>query len=342
MVTMQDVARAAGVSAMTVSNVLAGRGRVSDATRRTVLAEVERLGYEVDLSARRLRAGRTGAIALVVPFYDHVFYGEFAADAARAAAAAGLHLVVEQTGATREGELRALSTARLRTYDGVLLSPIGLSDADLDRLHTRVPVVLLGERPSHPRFDHVAMPNVDGACLATARLIEGGARRVAICGGDPGGSDTMPALRAEGWRLAHERAGLAADPRLALDAGDHTAAGARAGVARALGRGAEVDAIFAVTDQVAIGAVAGLADAGLAAGADVEVIGFDNLRIAREVAGGISTIDPGSAWIAERAVALLRARIDGSTAPPAHLTSSATLVERATTRDRARTQGRTR
>ncbi|MDN3311836.1 LacI family DNA-binding transcriptional regulator [Microbacterium oryzae] len=333
MVTMSDVASAAGVSVMTVSNVLNERGRVSAQTRLRVLEKVKETGYEIDLTARRLRAGRTDTVALVVPHFDHAYFGELAARLAPAFGAKGKHLVVEQSGASREGELAALSAARLRMYDGVLLSAVGLSFEDLDRISVRTPIVLLGEQRVPERFDHITMANAEGARLATARLLESGARRIAIVGGEePSRAPSMASQRTRGWERAHVELGADADRGLVVQLRPHDAPTARDAIRKMLERDERVDAVFAVTDQVGIGVVAGLTDMGLRVPDDLQVIGFDDLALARHVAGGLSSVDPGSDWIAAQAVDILEARMAGAAFAPRHLVSPVRLVLRGTTK----------
>lgn len=336
MVTMSDVAAAAGVSVMTVSNVLNDRGRVGGETRERVLEKIRETGYEVDLTARRLRVGRTDTVALVVPHFDHAYFGDLAARLSDAFAGTGRHLVVEQSGASREGELAALSSARLRMYDGVVLSTVGLAFEDLDRISIPTPVVLLGEQEVPERFDHVTMSNVEGGRLATEHLLAAGARRVAIIGGEVGGGvPTMPSQRTRGWMAAHEQAGRSVDPSLVIGLPEHDAPGARDAVRRAVIEGGAPDAMFAVTDQVAIGAIAGLLDAGLRVPEDVRIVGFDDLALARHVCGGVSTISPGTQWITEKAVEILEARMRGEEFPTRHLMSPARLEIRATSQEPA-------
>lgn len=330
-VTMSDVARAAGVSVMTVSNVINGRPRVGADTRLRVLEVVADLGYEVNLSAKRLRAGKSGTVGLVVAQLDHLYFGELAARFAAAFARQGVHVVVEQSGASPEGELSAISHARLQMYDGVLLSVVGLTYRDVDRLHTSVPLVLLGEQEMPPRFDHLSMANVDGARLATGHLLDRGCRRVAIVGGAPPDSAVgMAGLRSDGWRLAHAERGLVADERLVLELTSQEANQARARVTAALREGLEIDGVFAVTDQDALGVLVALRDAGLAVPEDVALVGFDNLAIGELF--GLSTIDPGNDWLVDQAVRLLERRIAGGEPEPEHLLSPVRLVERSTTR----------
>ena len=102
MVTMQDVARQAGVSVMTVSNVINGRPHVRDATRDRVLTAIDDLGYAVNAAARSLRQGRTGVIGLAIPDIDRPYFGQLAELIIARAAADGYEVVIEHTGADRE------------------------------------------------------------------------------------------------------------------------------------------------------------------------------------------------------------------------------------------------
>lgn len=331
-VTMSDVARAAGVSVMTVSNVVNDRPRVSAETRARVLGVVAELGYEVNLSAKRLRAGRAGTVALIVPRFDHPYFGELAARYVAAFAEHGIHVAVEQSGASREGELSAVSRARLQMYDGVLLSVVGQTYDDVDRLHTGVPIVLLGEQEMPARFDHVMLANVEGAELATGLLLDRGRRAIAIVGGVPTGTDTgMADLRTQGWRRAHATRGLVADEDLVIDLPLQETAEAREQVAAALDRGVRFDAIFAITDQDAIGAMAALHDAGLSIPQDVAVIGFDNLALGANLRPSLSSVDPSNDWAVKESVRLLRCRISGDASAPEHLTAPVRVVERSST-----------
>jgi DNA-binding LacI/PurR family transcriptional regulator len=324
---------------MTVSNVLTGRKRVAEDTRRRVLAAVDDLGYELNLTARHLRAGRTNTVALVVPRFDHPYFGELAARLARRLATSGRNLVVEQSGASREGELEALSLARLHLYDGVLLSVVGMTPDDVERLRTTVPVVLLGERDLPVRFDQVRMDNVEGARLATAHLLGTGSRRVAAVGGSMTGRG-MTYLRTVGWRRAHEEAGLPVDDALVLPAGQSDLADGRDAVRRLVHDGTPFDGVFAFTDTLATGVLAGLAEAGLRVPQDVQVVGFDNLDASEFLVPPLSTVDPGHDAMTDHALRLLDRLIDPAhdagrepaAIEPEHVTGPVSLVLRGTTR----------
>ena len=124
--TMHDVARVAGVSIKTVSNVINDYPHVRPGTRDRVNEAIEQLDYRPNLSARGLRSGRTGVIGLAVPSLRENYFAELADAVIRAAEKRGLGVMVEQTSGQRDGELLAVSTSRPRFLDGLLFSPVSL------------------------------------------------------------------------------------------------------------------------------------------------------------------------------------------------------------------------
>jgi DNA-binding LacI/PurR family transcriptional regulator len=331
---MTDVARRAGVSTMTVSNVINGRSqRVSEPTKQRVLATIAELGYQVNLTARNLRMGRTGAVGLAVPGFAPGYYGELADRLAVRFAAHGLRLAVERTGGSRSAELDALTAPRLSGYDGFVLSVVEGEPADLDRLSLDTPVVLIGERAVPARFDHVLMDNVGGARLATDLLIRTGARRIALLGGVSAAEVTMQGLRTRGYRDAHAAAGTVVRDELIVSCG----LGVRDGYAAVrdlVGGGVLFDAVFALTDSAAIGALRALAETGRRVPEDVQVVGFDNLDDGRFTVPSLTTVEPGNAEMADAICALLMERIESRPAPVAArvVMPESRIVERESTR----------
>ncbi|MEU5888982.1 LacI family DNA-binding transcriptional regulator [Streptomyces sp. NPDC047461] len=308
MVTIQDVAKAAGVSPMTVSNVINDHPNVRPSTREKVLQAMARLDYRVNVAARNLRKGRTGVIGLAVPEVNSPYYGRLAAGIIAAAERRGLRVSIEQT-ASRENELDALSLSRNHQYDGLILSAAGMSQADSERLKTEHPVVVLGDRLFGGPVDHVAMPNLEAARAATRHLIERDCRRIALlCGAV---EEVNPSsLRLTGYRQALEGAGLPADPALVQQV---DRLGMREGAQRAremAESGLDFDGVFCVTDSLAMGVLRGLADAGIPVPDRVKVIGFDNVSESEFFIPSLSTVDPDHEGMAARAVDLLIRRIE--------------------------------
>jgi DNA-binding LacI/PurR family transcriptional regulator len=309
--TIADVARAAGVSPMTVSNVINGHPHVRESTRARVLAAMAELDYRVNVAARNLRRGRTGVIGLAVPEIDRPYFAQFAAAVIAAAGRHDLRVSVEQTGATRENELAVLALSRNRMYDGLILSTVGMGSADVDHLKVSYPVVILGERIFNGPVDHVAMPNVDGARAAVRHLADRGCRRIAMLTGTENGDVSVSGLRLAGYRLALQSAGLPYDEAL-VQRMDAMTMGAAADRVRAMvAAGLEFDGLFCLTDTAAIGALRGLADSGVHVPSHVKVVGFDNIEEGRFLVPSLSTVDPDHTAMAGRAVDLLVRRING-------------------------------
>lgn len=309
--TMHDVASAAGVSTMTVSNVINGRSaRVSEATRDRVLGVIAELGYRVNTTARSLRRGRTGIIGLAVPDLKAEYYAYLADRLARRLRAHGLRLAIEGTGGRLRAELDALATAHMDTYDALVLSVASGDEGDLDALQPDKPVVLVGERAIKSRYPHVHMDNVGGARVATGHLLDGGSRAIVALGGVEGERESVGELRVKGYREAHESRGLSIDPALVIDC-YLDAESAYQALTRLLKSGAEIDGVFALADSAAVGALRAVADVGLAIPEDIAVIGFDNLPSGRFTAPSLSTIEPGNEEMADAVCAMLLAQLAG-------------------------------
>lgn len=328
MVTIYDVAEKAGVSAMTVSNVINDHPHVRDTTRSKVLAAMQELDYRINVSARNLRAGRTGTIGLAVPEFDRPYYGQLAARVVAEAESHGYRVVLEQTGARRDAELESLTMSRNSVYDGLILSAVGLGQADTELLQVDNPLVILGERIFEGPVDHVAMPNVEGARLAVEHLLAQGCRRIAMVDAPRPGEVTVASLRLDGLRLAHEQAGVDPVPELLLSGHEFSmAAGARA-VRELIAAGHAFDGVFCVTDTVGMGVLRGLADAGIRVPDDVRVAGFDDVPESAFLVPGLTTIDPDHGFMATTAVERLVRRIEGDRSPAREFMATPRLVVR--------------
>lgn len=335
MATIADVAKAAGVSPMTVSNVINGHRHVRDSTRAKVLSAMAELDYRVNVAARNLRKGRTGVICLAVPEVNRPYYGQFAGAIIAAAQRHRLRVSIEQTGASRENELDVLSLSRNRLYDGLILSTVGIGPDDVEHLKVPYPVVLMGERIFGGPVDHVAMPNVDGACAATRHLIERGCRRIAMIAGLDTADVHVSHLRLAGYRQALEGAGLPFEPELVqhvqVMAMQTVADRVRAMVTSRLA----FDGLFCLTDTAAMGAMRALADLQVRVPEQVKVIGFDNIEEGQFLVPSLSTIDPDHTAMAGKAVDLLVRRIEGEDPSIEHeeYVSAFTLIVRESTGD---------
>lgn len=309
--TMRDVARKAGVSPKTVSNVMNGYPYIREETRTKVLAAIDALGYRMNLSARNLKSGRTGVIALAVPELSNPYFAELADAAIEAAGEHGLTVMIETTGADRDRELTALARPRGHLVDGLLYSPLGLGPEDVDQLRTPTPIVLLGERIFHGPVDHVMIDNVEGTKAVVRHLLDQGRRKIAVIGIRPGEEVGTAAIRYGAYADTLAEYGVAVPADLAVSGGKwHRSSGADS-LEELLATGQKFDAVLALNDTLALGAVRALTARGIRIPDDVAVAGFDNIDEASYSSPTLTTVDPNRVHIARTAVDLLVQRMAG-------------------------------
>lgn len=328
---MRDVARAAGVSPKTVSNVMNGYPYIREETRTRVLAAIDALGYRMNLSARNLKSGRTGVIGLAVPELSLPYFGELADQVIVAADEHGLTVMIEQTGADRGRELTVLGRPRGHLVDGLLYSPLGLGQEDVDQLKSNTPMVLLGERIFHSPVDHVMIDNVPGTKAAVEHLLALGRRRIAVLGVHPGEKVGTAAIRYGAYAEALTEHGVEVPSELAFPAGRwHRSTGAEA-TERLLASGLKFDALLGLNDTLALGALRVLTQRGIRIPDDVAVAGFDNIDEASYSTPSLTTVDPGRAEIAQKAVDLLVRRMAGDDSEHEEIAAQYTLHTREST-----------
>jgi DNA-binding LacI/PurR family transcriptional regulator len=156
-VRLRDVAAQAGVSVRTVSNVVNEYPHVRPATRARVQQAIVSLGYRPNLSARQLKYGRGGFLALVVPELEAPYFAELAALFTQVCVERGYLGLLESTGGTRENERLVLQGAQTHMIDGIVFSPLSLTGAALAERSPSQPMVLLGEREPPPGWSHVTV-----------------------------------------------------------------------------------------------------------------------------------------------------------------------------------------
>jgi DNA-binding LacI/PurR family transcriptional regulator len=329
-ITLHDVARMAGVSIKTVSNVINDYPHIRPTTRTKVEAAISELGYQPNLSARSLRSGRSGVISLLIPDLRNAYFAELADAVMRAAQARGLSVIIEQMPGGKKEELEILRGPRMQLVDGILYSVLALGEEDAHELDSRMPMVLLGDRIFHGPKDHVTMQNTAGAKAATEHLLTLGRRRIAALGSHPGEVVGSAGLRLDGYRQALDEAGVSYDPSLVIPAINWHRKDGAAAMRRFLEQNVPFDGLVAFNDSMALGAMRVMQEAGLRIPDDVSVIGFDDIDETRYSIPSLSTIDPSKDEIAETAVDLLLERIENpdSEAPARDLATVFRVVQR--------------
>ncbi|MEV4480405.1 LacI family DNA-binding transcriptional regulator [Micromonospora coxensis] len=317
MTRIDDVARLAGVSTATVSRALRGLPTVSAATRRRVLAAAEQLEYAVSPSASRLAGGRTGTVAVVVPRITRWFFGTVVEAVEDHLHQAGYDLLLYNLGGREQIRQRVLRTANLhKRVDAIMLVATPLRPADLTALaRLELPGITISSGSHVPGWPCVRIDDVAAARTATRHLLDLGHRRIAHISGDPDDelAFTTHLDRRRGYREALRAAGIDPDPSLDVESQFTIDGGTRA-TAELLARGEPPTAIFAACDEMAMGAISALRDAGLRVPQDVSVIGVDDHDLAGVL--GLSTIAQPAAEQGRLAVRLLLDPLRTRTADP--------------------------
>jgi len=301
---MSDVARHAGVSQRTVSNVVNNYVHVSPTTRARVQASLDALGYRPNTAARRLRTGRTGTVTLAVPTFRERYFADLAEAVIAAARRRGTTVLVETTGGRREVEIELLHGGGDILTDGVIMSAVALGREDERDLRDRKsPVVLVGDREPGSEIDHVGIRNREAAQAAVTHLLETGRRRILLLGANNGPRRSYQ-LRRQGYQAALKKHGIDVDPQLVIECG-WTTAEASGAVSHLVEAGRIPDGIFAMNDSAALGALRALTRAGIDVPGEVAVIGFDDIVESSLSTPTLSTVAPLLDDIAGMALDLL-------------------------------------
>ena len=282
MAGIEEVARRAGVSAGTVSRALSGRGAVSAATRQRVLDAADALGYVVSSSASALATGRMRNVGVVIPFLNRWFYGAVVEGAERALLAQGYDLTLYNLGGSVDERRSVFEHFLLRKrVDAVIAVSLELTAGEVQRLHD-LGKPMVGVGGPLPGVRTLSIDDIAVSRLATEHLLGLGHLRIAHIGGDRAVDMDfhLPTNRRIGYQEALAAAGIPSDPAL-FRAGDFTMQGGYAAAKQLLGAPHDrPTAIFAASDEMAIGAILAARDLGLDVPRDVSVVGIDDHELA--------------------------------------------------------------
>jgi LacI family transcriptional regulator len=324
-VTINDVAKAAGVSVSTVSKVVNGRYDVAPGTSRRVLGVVEELGYETSLVASSLRRQRTNVIGILVAEFES-FSVELLKGVSTAASGTGYELLAYSGRVADENrtgwERRSLSRLAGTLIDGaIIVTPTMVTPT------TSIPVVAIDPHSGPGGPSTIDSDNVGGARMATGHLIELGHRRIAHIRGR--GDLASAQLREVGYRESLEEAGIGFDPALVRDGGYQAALTAEA-ARELLSQPNRPTAIFAANDISALGVLKVAGELGLRVPEDLSVIGFDDIPEAASSTPPLTTVAQPLHDLGAQALHMLIELLDGHQVP-GHVQLAAELVVRAST-----------
>ncbi len=303
-VRMADVARAAGLSPMTVSRAFRADAAVGKETRARVLRIAEEMGYVFDAAASGLRSRRTGFVAVTVPSINNANFADTVNALSRELGRAGLQVLLGYDLYDRSEEEALVEQLLRRRPEAVVVT--GGAHTPRTRLLLQAfgaPVIETWDLPERPVSHVVGFSNA--ACMEAMvdHLVGRGAREIAFIGGDIS-DDTRGADRRRGFQTAMRRHGLDASRLLPTGAPPASMATGAAALGAALDAGLRPDAAIGVSDLAAFGALTECQRRGLRVPQDMMIAGFGAYEIASVCFPTITTIDPHPAEIGREAGAL--------------------------------------
>ncbi|MFD9889192.1 LacI family DNA-binding transcriptional regulator [Amycolatopsis sp. NPDC059027] len=331
MVGIKDVAKRAGVSIGTVSNVVNRPEVVSAATRNRVLSVIEELGYVRDESARQLRAGRSRIMALVVLDLGNPFFVDVARGAEEAAHAHGLNIITCNSGQRTELEASYLAMLAEQRVRGVLLSPVDTSGEALQAFRrSGIPYVLVDRKVPADEASSVSVDDVAGGALAGRHLAETGHRRIAFVNGPTFLAQCRD--REAGLRSALDGASVSLS---VLEASGLDFASGRDAGARLLGMSPRPTAVFCANDLLALGVLQAMVGAGVKVPGEMAIVGYDDIEFAGAAAVPLTSVRQPARRLGRTAAELLLAETsDGASVEHQGVVFAPELVVRESTRIR--------
>ncbi|MEE1803414.1 MULTISPECIES: LacI family DNA-binding transcriptional regulator [unclassified Streptomyces] len=331
--TLEEVAALAGVGRGTVSRVINNSPRVKDTTRHLVEQAIAQLGYIPNRAARALAGSRTDAVALVIPetekrFFAEPYFSDIVHGVGDGLADTDLQLLLTLVRTESERQ-RFLQYARARRIDGVLLVSVHGDDPLPDLLaEMEMPTVLSGRRSGEESVSYVDSDNVGGARAAVRHLWESGRRAI---GTITGPLDMYVAqCRLRGYEEAvRDTSGGGAGPGPSWIAhGDFTEESGRRAMTELLARNPGIDAVFAASDVMAVGALHALRAVGRRVPEDVAVVGFDDSPIARHTDPPLTSVRQPVEEMGRTMARVLLETINDSSAAWQHVVLRTELVRR--------------
>lgn len=307
-ITLEMVARTAGVSPATVSRILNGSARVSERKRAAVEAVIKQLNYRPNALARGLAQGRTNSIGVLTQDIASPFYGE---------ALRGIENALKDTGAVPlivsghwilRDEIERLEHLLSRRVDGLIVLTGSLPDDTLARYASEVPLVVTGRDLSAPNLTSLRFDDYHGARLATQHLLDLGHTRIAHIAGPQDHFDSIERLR--GYREALRDAGVEPRDELVVHADFHEPGGLLA-INQLIAARTLFTAVFAANDQSAFGARLALHSHGIRVPEDISIVGFDDLPVSNYVVPPLTTVKQPAYEMGEIAARALVSMIQG-------------------------------
>ncbi len=304
-ITIADIAKKLNTTSATVSRALNDHPAISTKTKKRVLQAAEKLKYRRNSIASSLRSGQTGIIGVIIPSAEINFFGSVVHGIENMANQHGYNVLIYQSNESWEHEQKGIETFLNARVDGIMLSMAKEKNDHthfINAKHTKTPMVFFDRANDELDIDSVLIDDHKGAFIATIHLIEQGYKHIAHITG-PQHLNIFKA-RLEGYKAALKAGHLNFDP-LHVYKGDVSIEAGRAAIKKFMELDNPPDAVFAVEDFTALGAIKELKEQNIRIPEDFGVIGFANENFGEHITPSLSTIDQQTVNMGKEAFKLL-------------------------------------
>ena len=316
-VTIADIAKSLNTTSATVSRALNDHPGISTKTKKRVLRTAEKLNYRRNSIASALRSGQTGIIGVIIPSAEINFFGSVVHGIEAMANQNGYNVLIYQSNESWKHEQKGIETLLNARVDGIMVS-MAKEKNDythfLNAKHAKMPLVFFDRSAAELEIDSVLIDDYKGGYLATAHLIEQGYKRIAHISG-PQHLKIFKA-RLEGYKAALKDNGIIFDPKLLFN-GDVSIDAGRNAIQHFLQLPNPPDAVFAVEDFTALGAIKELKHHHISIPEDFGIIGFANEAFGEHITPSLSTIDQQTVNMGKEAFQLMLKLIEEKEEPKA-------------------------
>ena len=332
---MNDVAKLAGVSAMTVSRALKGNGSVTEETHRKIMQAIDELGYVLDMSAGALSSKKTGFIAVLLPSVNNWTFSETVHGISSALEDGGKQTLLGYTDYSAENEERLIETMLKRRPEGIIVT--GGMHTDRARYlleQCGIPVIETWDLPDKPVDHVVGFSNAATIEDLMARMLFRGYRKIAFIGGDES-NDNRGLDRRHGYERAVKTLGLERSYVVSLGPAPISMKQGRTALDKLYAEWPDVEAIVCVSDLPAFAIVMDCHRRGISVPDQLAVAGFGNFQVSRHSWPTLTTVSIDGRTIGHKAGELMLEAIDSTNAgenfPSQIITVPHSIIEREST-----------
>ena len=309
MVRISDVAKMANVSTATVSRVLSNSGNVKKETAEKVLEAIKKLNYQPNLLARQLRRLETKTVLVVVPDITNTFFSKILRGIEQVAIENDYEVLLGDTGNSVEREKGYLDILRQKKADGMIMLTARLESHLLEEISHEFPVVLACEYLEGSDIPTVSIDNISSARKATEYLISLGHKRIGFLSGPM--DVILSRDRLKGFKQGMMQHDIAIEPNL-IQEGDFSFESGFNLMTKLLALTEPPTAVFASSDEMAIGAIKAIKAKGLKVPDDISIVGFDDIKFASIFEPALTTVSQPMFEIGQKAMELLIKLMNGS------------------------------